>query len=219
MMPDGVLVVDGDGRIVVATGRVEQMTGYTPNELRGHAIELLVPERLREVHRRHRRGHYTAGAGQRPMGRPESDFRLRRKDGSEFSADIAFGPVRTPSGPQTVAVIHDITERKRLEVALEHRALHDPLTDLANRTQFLDRLGQSLLSARREGKKVAVVMLDVDGFKKVNDLHGHTVGDKLLKELAARLRMGLRATDTARALVGMSSLGSCPRLQGAIRLN
>ena len=213
-MPGGVLVVDGDGRIVFATGRVEQMTGYTPKELQGHAIELLVPERLREVHKRHRQGHYAAGAGPRPMGRPDSDFRLRRKDGSEFSADIALGPVRTPSGMQTVAVIHDITDRKRLEVALEHRALHDPLTELANRTLFLDRLGQSLLSARREGKKVAVVMLDVDGFKKVNDLHGHAVGDKLLKEVAARLRMGLRATDTAARIGGDEFAWVLPQVTG-----
>jgi len=148
------------------------------------------------------------------MGGPERDFRVRRKDGSEFSADIALGPVRTPSGLQTVAVIHDITERKRLEVALEHRALHDPLTELANRTLFLDRLGQSLLSARREGKKVAVVMLDVDGFKKVNDLHGHAVGDKLLKEVAARLRMGLRATDTAARIGGDEFAWVMPQVAG-----
>ncbi|HEV2033823.1 MAG TPA: diguanylate cyclase [Candidatus Dormibacteraeota bacterium] len=213
-MPDGVVVSDTEGRIVYATGRVEQMTGYTPQELQGHAIELLVPERLRAVHGRHRRGHYAAHAGPRPMGGPERDFRVRRKDGSEFSADIALGPVRTPSGPQTVAVIRDITERKRMEVAIEHRALHDPLTDLANRTLFLDRLSQSLLSARREGKQVALVILDLDGFKEVNDSYGHVVGDELLRELAGLLRAGLRATDTAARIGGDEFAWVLPNVAG-----
>ena len=70
------------------------------------------------------------------------------------------------------------------------------------------------MSARREGKKVAVVMLDVDGFKKVNDLHGHAVGDKLLKELAARLRMGLRATDTAARIGGDEFAWVLPQVTG-----
>jgi len=148
------------------------------------------------------------------MGGPERDFRVRRKDGSEFSADIALGPVRTPSGTQTVAVIRDITERKRMEVAIEHRALHDPLTDLANRTLFLDRLSQSLLSARREGKQVALVILDLDGFKEVNDSYGHVVGDELLRELAGRLRAGLRATDTAARIGGDEFAWVLPKVAG-----
>jgi diguanylate cyclase (GGDEF)-like protein/PAS domain S-box-containing protein len=213
-LPDGVVVSDIEGRIVYANRQAERMTGYAKQELSRRRIELLVPERLRAVHRRHRRDNYSTRTGARPMGGADRDFRVRRKDGSEFSADIALGPMQTPGGPQTVAVIRDITERMRLEAALEHQALHDPLTDLANRTLFFDRLRQSLLSARREGRQVALVILDLDRFKTVNDSNGHAAGDELLKELAVRLRSGLRATDTAARIGGDEFALVLPRVAG-----
>jgi diguanylate cyclase (GGDEF)-like protein/PAS domain S-box-containing protein len=213
-MPDGVVVVDAAGQIVFTNRRAHRMTGYSRGELGGHDIELLVPERLRAVHRRHRGEYYATHAEPRSMGGVERDFRVRRKDGSEFSADISLGQVQTPNGPQTVAVIRDITERRRLEAALEHQALHDPLTDLANRTLFFDRLRQALMSARREGKKVALVMLDLDAFKHVNDAFGHAVGDELLKALAVRLREGLRATDTVARIGGDEFAWVLPRVAG-----
>jgi len=107
-----------------------------------------------------------------------------------------------PAGEDTVAVIRDFTERHRLEAALAHRALHDPLTELANRTLFFDRLRQSIHAARRDHTQVGVVMLDLDGFKGVNDAYGHAAGDDVLKDLGARMSKGLRATDTAARLGG-----------------
>lgn len=213
-IPDGVVVTDKAGRIVFTNPQAERMTGYTDRELRGHQIELLVPERFAGVHKRHRRRYLKTGGGPRAMGTAEGDFRVRRKDGSEFSADIALGPIETPSGPQTVALIRDISERIRFETLLEHRALHDPLTDLANRSLFFDRLNQSLQGARREGKKVGLVMLDLDGFKEVNDAYGHPVGDELLKQVAQRLQEGLRATDTAARIGGDEFALILPRVAG-----
>jgi diguanylate cyclase len=213
-IPDGVVVTDKAGRIVFANPQAERMTGYMQKELLGHQIEVLVPRRFSFDHRRHRKRYHEAGGGPRAMGRAEGDFRVRRKDGSEFSADIALGPIETPSGPQTVALIRDISDRIRFEALLEHRALHDPLTDLANRSLFFDRLNQSLQGARREGKKVALVMLDLDGFKAVNDAFGHPVGDELLKQVAQRLQEGLRATDTAARIGGDEFAWILPRVAG-----
>ena len=196
-IPDAVVVTDGDGKIVFVNRAAEAMTGYERSQLIGRTIETLVPEKLRGIHVRHRRGFYSRGKP-RLMGDVTKDFSLRRKDGNIVPVEISLGPV----GSDTVAVVRDVTERRRMEAALEHRALHDPLTDLANRSLFFDRLRQAIHSARRERSQVALVMLDVDGFKAINDTRGHTTGDAVLKEVASRLRLGLRATDSAARLGG-----------------
>jgi diguanylate cyclase (GGDEF)-like protein/PAS domain S-box-containing protein len=206
-IPDAIIVSDSDGKIVYANRQTESLTGYRRSELIGRNVELLVPTRLRGIHVRQRRGFYSRGLA-RLMGKPDSDFRLRRKDGTGVPVEISLGP----AGEATVAVIRDFTDRRRLEAALEHRALHDPLTDLANRTLFFDRLRQSIHTARRESSQVALVMLDLDAFKAVNDTHGHAVGDEVLKELGVRLRKGLRATDTAARIGGDEFAWILPRV-------
>ncbi len=200
-MPDGVVVVDADGSITYANRRAEKITGYSCGELQGHPIELLVPHRFRAIHKVHRRD-YSARPAARSMGSVAHDFNVRRKDGSEFSADIALGPLKGDGPPGVVAIIRDVTERREFEALLEQQALHDPLTGLANRTLFMDRLKQAIQSARREGRRFALVMLDLDNFKHFNDAFGHAVGDAALKKFAAKLPSGLRATDTAARLGG-----------------
>jgi diguanylate cyclase (GGDEF)-like protein/PAS domain S-box-containing protein len=196
-IPDAVVVTDHDGTIVFINRAAEAMTGYARKALIGLGVETLVPERWRGIHVRHRRSFYSRGAP-RLMGDGTRDFSLRRKDGTIVPVEISLGPV----GADTVAVVRDVTERRRMETALEHRALHDPLTDLANRSLFFDRLRQALHAARRDGSQVALVMLDLDGFKAINDTLGHATGDAVLKEVATRLRLGLRATDSAARLGG-----------------
>lgn len=200
-LPDGVVVVDQHGRIMYANRQTERLTGYRQTELLGQPVELLVPATLRTLHRGRRAG-YVAGPRPRPMGSAERDFRVRRKDGSEFVADIALGPIGPPGRRSTVAAIRDATERKRLEHDLEHRALHDPLTGLPNRTLFFDRLNQAMLGFKRDRRPVALVMLDLDGFKTVNDAYGHMAGDEVLRRLGANLEAGLRSTDTVARIGG-----------------
>jgi diguanylate cyclase (GGDEF)-like protein len=101
-----------------------------------------------------------------------------------------------------VVAHEDITERKKAEEATAHLALHDPLTDLPNRRLLADRLGHALSRADREGKAVAVLYLDLEGFKAVNDEFGHDEGDRLLVEFAERLKGCLRKSDTAVRLGG-----------------
>ena len=118
---------------------------------------------------------------------------------------------RDPDGRPAFAVtmIENITNRKRAEVELmrqaelsERQALHDPLTDLPNRLLFADRIEQAIVQSERYGTRAAVLMMDLDRFKEVNDSLGHRAGDELLKEVAERLRGATRASDTAARLGG-----------------
>jgi len=206
-IPDAVVVTGPDGEIVFANRAAEEMTGYRRKELAGRKVELLIPARQRGVHVRDRRRFYRRGTP-RLMGHGQGDFTLRRKDGSLVEVEISLGPV----ADDTVAVIRDVTERRRMEEALAHRALHDPLTNLPNRTLFFDRLHQAINSARRQGTQLAVVMLDLDGFKAVNDAYGHTAGDDVLKIVAVRLSTGMRDTDTAARIGGDEFAWILPRV-------
>ncbi|CAA9469742.1 MAG: diguanylate cyclase/phosphodiesterase (GGDEF & EAL domains) with PAS/PAC sensor(s) [uncultured Rubrobacteraceae bacterium] len=127
------------------------------------------------------------------------EHRIVRPGGEVRVVHRQAGVVRGEGGEplRMVGTVHDVTERKTLEGQLEHRALHDPLTDLPNRTLFVDRLEQALRRARRQrGRKVAVLFVDLDNFKVVNDSLGHKVGDSLLAVLAERVRWSLRPGDT-----------------------
>ena len=99
-------------------------------------------------------------------------------------------------------IIEDITERKALEAQLVHRSLHDPLTGLPNRILFQDRLRHALERGHREHTPTCVLIIDLDGFKAINDAHGHPMGDLVLVAFAERLRSVLRASDTAARLGG-----------------
>ncbi len=212
-LPDGVVVVDENGRVKYANRQLQRLTGYRRHELVGRVVELLVPASLRTIHVKQRR-RYAVRPRVRPMGSPDHEFRLRRKDGSELPVDIALGPIGAPPSRLTAAVIRDVSERRRLEADLEHRALHDPLTDLPNRSLFFDRLEQAMMGFRRDRRPVAMVMLDLDRFKSVNDAYGHVAGDALLRQLAAQLQSRLRATDTVARIGGDEFAWILPHVAG-----
>ena len=212
-IPDAVLVCDSRGRIVYANRRAEAMTGYSRSELAGRPVEALVPVAERGAHRRQREA-YERRPRPRPMGSVDHEYRLKRADGTTVPVDIALGPLPDRGPKRVLAVVRDISERIELEAALAHRALHDPLTGLANRTLFFDRLGQAMLQARRERRQVALVMLDLDNFKAVNDAHGHQVGDAVLVKAADRLAHGLRATDTVARVGGDEFAWILPGISG-----
>ena len=115
-----------------------------------------------------------------------------------------FYPVRNEAGGMlgVNVVVQEITERRRVEEAMRFQALHDPLTDLANRMLFMDHLNLELAETRRNRKMLAVMFLDLDNFKNINDTLGHSIGDKLLKEVAGRLKTCMRETDTIARIGG-----------------
>lgn len=128
----------------------------------------------------------------------------RRADGSDFPQDLAVYGVFDDRNELThyVAIFSDITERKRVEEDLRILANHDPLTGLPNRYMFNATFDRSLQSAKRKTERLALMFIDLDHFKLVNDMHGHEAGDRLLIEVARRIRTSVRATDTAARLAG-----------------
>jgi diguanylate cyclase (GGDEF)-like protein/PAS domain S-box-containing protein len=128
----------------------------------------------------------------------EHEFRITRADGDVIWAIVDIALVRGADGNPAYYFmqLRDITDRKRAEAALEHRALHDELTELPNRLLLVDRLQQSLARAQHTRSKVAVIFADVDRFKVINDGLGHAVGDDLLVEVARRIESVLAPTDT-----------------------
>ena len=126
----------------------------------------------------------------------------RRKDGSCFPMEMETSQMQIGERTFTIACVRDISERKAYTEALGHQALHDALTGLPNRTLFGDRMDQAIASADRAGEPRGVLMMDLDGFKQVNDTLGHDHGDTLLREVGKRLVAALRETDTVARLGG-----------------
>jgi diguanylate cyclase (GGDEF)-like protein len=120
----------------------------------------------------------------------------RRQDGSLFHAESQYRELILDNATVRLKTVADVSQQRSLEKTLSHLAYHDALTGLPNRLLFDDRLQQNILSARRRGGKLAVLFVDLNKFKQVNDNHGHHVGDLLLKEIAMRLRSCLREEDT-----------------------
>ncbi len=174
----------------------------------GHAPKAFVPtfDKLMEaIHPDDRELLREAIGGALCKGKPyDFEHRVVRPDGEvrvvHRRAEVVFDDEGMPV--RMVGTVHDVTERKALEERLEHQALHDPLTDLPNRTLFVDRLGHALTRLGRRGGKAAVLFLDLDNFKFVNDSLGHEAGDELLAAVSGRLRACLRPEDTAARLGG-----------------
>lgn len=197
----GIAHIAPDGRILRANEKFCDMLGYREDELRACTIYGLSEESQRDEARQFLANHLSNDI---EALSPEIEKTYRRKDGSILWVCEALGVVRDPQGQPdlVVAVAQDITQRKDLEARLSHDALHDPLTGLPNRVMFTDRCEQVLKSARRHSELAAILYLDLDGFKAVNDTRGHATGDLLLQEVARRLERCVRAEDTVARIGG-----------------
>lgn len=191
----GIVHITPQGHILRANEKYCHMLGYTSEELRTRSLFDLSEGPAREAARQFLAERL---ADHSHTLSPEIEKPYLRKDGSTLWVCEALGVVRGAGGTPDllVAVVQDITARKNLEARLAHDARHDALTGLPNRLLFQDRFTQVLDSARRHGWRAAVLYLDLDGFKAVNDLHGHAAGDLLLRQVAQRLQGCVRAEDT-----------------------
>jgi diguanylate cyclase (GGDEF)-like protein/PAS domain S-box-containing protein len=198
--PMGVALCTSEGVTTDANAVLGELLGRTPEDLRGRSVfDLIHPDDIA--------GAVEAAAQlARQPGRPmRHECRFERADGSHVPVQVAASLVEaTPGGADAhlVLIIEDITDRKALEAALVHRSLHDPLTGLPNRILFHDRLRHALERGHRERTPTCVLVIDLDGFKAINDEHGHQVGDAVLVAFAERLTLVLRASDTAARLGG-----------------
>jgi diguanylate cyclase (GGDEF)-like protein len=127
---------------------------------------------------------------------------VRAHDGRSIDVDVIRRAARSDDRDRRVWILRDATVRERVEAELRDRALHDPLTGLPNRALLEDRLKSAIAVAQRQFTALSVLLLDLDGFKRINDEWGHHAGDLVLVEIASRLRDALRESDTAARLGG-----------------
>ncbi|MGD0414506.1 MAG: EAL domain-containing protein [Terriglobales bacterium] len=190
---DMIALVGSDGRRLYNSPAYQKVLGYSAEDLK-------ITSSFEQIHPDDRPRVLEAAEKARLTGRGERmEYRVRHKDGSWRTLESTASPIRNAKGQtdKLVIVNRDITERKRAEEMLAHNAFHDGLTNLPNRALFLDRLQHTLtLSKRHPNYKFAVLLIDIDEFRIVNDSMGHSAGDELLIQIARRLLDSVRRADT-----------------------
>lgn len=202
---DALFVHDSKGFILDCNAEASQSLGHTREELLTMNVGDITANLLTEEERLARAGNtlwerVMLGEPGRIVGFDQNE--LRRRDGTIFPVEVGVGAIEYGGGRAIFASVHDITARRELENELRQQALHDPLTDLPNRALFMDRLEQALKQIERRKNPVAVLFVDLDDFKSVNDSLGHEAGDQLLIAVARRLSDSVRDVDTAARLGG-----------------
>ena len=199
---DMIALVDRDGHRLYNSPAYQTVLGYSAEELSStSSIDQVHPDDRERVIEAARKANST-GHGQR------IEYRMRHKDGSWRILESTASPIRGKNGEvdRTVIVNRDITERKRAQEQLAHTTLHDGLTNLPNRTLFLDRLQHVITMSKRQTRyKFGVLFIDVDDFKVFNESLGNTFGDELLIQIAQRLSASVRSLDTISRNFGSNS--------------
>ena len=203
-MQEGAVITDARNRIVQVNAACTRITGFTADEVQG-----LDPGVFKSGH--HDAAFYRAMWERlREDGRWSGEIWDRRKDGTLYAKWLTISAVKGRDGAVThyIGVFSDATEWVRFRRQLEHRAYHDPLTDLPNKLLFLDRVAHAVERSRGSSRMLALLMLDLDHFKEINEVFGYPAGDRLLQQAAERLRDGAGDEDTV-ARLGGNLFGVC----------
>lgn len=196
--PTSIMITDRDGRIEYVNPHFSKETGFTAEEVKGKKPSILrsdltSPFLIADMWDHLNRGESWHG-----------DLANKRKSGELYWEEVHIAPVKNTEGATThfVGVKLNITERKQIEERMRHMAHFDGLTQLPNRTLFFDRLRTALQLARRNDRRLALLYVDLDHFKPINDTHGHAIGDEVLRCCAHRMLGCVRASDTVGRIGG-----------------
>jgi diguanylate cyclase (GGDEF)-like protein/PAS domain S-box-containing protein len=205
---EGVIIADAERKVISANAAQTELTGYSSEALKGKRLD--DDRRLSDGKPLPNAIWQDVAAGRHWMG----EVQTRRSDGSTYPEHLSLSAIRDTEGDVVyyVAVCTNIHEAKVSQRRLEHLARHDALTGLANRTEFERRCDEAIASAERERRAVAVLFIDLDAFKIVNDSYGHAVGDRLLVNVGERIRRQLSEGDVAGRIGGDEFTVMIPRL-------
>lgn len=190
-----VIATNVRGEIIQSNGHAARLFGYNVDEMLGMSVNLLLPPHFRDHHSIAMRSFINSEQSEISMG-SRGEIAGYRKDGSEFPAEASISKFNGPDGWVMVATLRDISEQKAAQEKLRWQATHDPLTRLPNRALFRERLDNALARSQRDAYGVAVLFIDLDGFKLINDSFGHDTGDQLLLTIGERIREVVRPGDT-----------------------
>ncbi len=199
-MVDGVVTIDRRGVINSFSKSAERIFGYATAEVLGRNVSMLMPEPHRSHHDAYL-AHYRASGNARVIGIGR-DVEGLRKDGTRFPMHLSVSRALQRGETVFIGLVQDVSQRRRDEEEIHRLAFYDPLTGLPNRRLLMDRLRHALAGSARDGRPGAVMLLDLDDFKTLNDTRGHEMGDLLLRLVAARLTECVREADTVARLGG-----------------
>lgn len=200
MAAEGIVSIDTKGNIQSFNLAAQKIFGYGEAEIIGKNVSVLMPPPHRDRHDGYIARYLQSGQAH-VIGKTR-EFQGRRKNGMPFPMEISVTEVKFGDAHFFTALVRDIGEQKLALQRIEQLAHYDELTHLPNRSLFYDRLGQAIVVARRNRQSLALLFIDLDGFKQVNDMHGHHAGDLLLAQAAERLRLCVRESDTLARLGG-----------------
>ncbi len=212
---DAVLCTDAQGRVTYINPVAQRMTGWQAFDAADQDVDVVAPLYRNNGERVEPSPVRQALGSGKPCG-PTRGVVLHRKDGHRYVVEETASPITDRHGQLTgaVMVLHDVTETMALAERMARLAQYDALTDLPNRVLLQDRARQALALARREGKSLAVMYIDLDGFKQVNDNLGHDLGDELLVQFARRMQAAVRQSDTVCRQGGDEFVVLLPGLDG-----